>query len=633
MKSILESIQAASNEDSNSSVDAKIPSWTPRQRAFVFACISLLLTLIRFISELLNFHAARQVGLRIRITLVVECFEKALRRRDLSGAVADGTKESGADLGKVVNIIANDINTLLRMGCDLHQLYGAPAEAIVATVLLYRILGEAALIGLSILIIAIPINYYLGNRNFKLQKAYSSSRDVRISLTNELLGSIKHLKLMGFQTQWREKVLAARENELKHLLFTRINGFMLNLFWSIVPILVSFTSFLYYVQVQKQELTVPVAFTSVTLFTLLRSPLNVIPNFFLLSLQALVSVRRLESFLEEEEVEEAISALSNKSLNPEHGQLWLENATFSWHGVSNSDVFQLKNISVKFPQSGLIVVAGPTSSGKSSLLSAILGEMKLESGAVRRDKFVDGKSSFSFAGQISWLEAGRSIKSNIVFTSAFDENRYRQVLEACALEEDLLEFEDGDETRVSSQTLSGGQKARIGFARALYASSHTLILDDIFAAVDTAVQRKLYDTLQGPLVRGRRVILVTHHLKLVLQSVDHLILLRRGEIEAQGSPADLQGRGLLKDLILEEEKFQVEVDTRSELKSTTIEGEGSRVSKGHSTKTKLKEDPKLLYELEKRREGSVDWSFWTLYISASSPLAWFGVVMFTIGES
>lgn len=290
MKKILESIEEASHGDSDSATNA----WTPRQRAFVFACIALLLTFIRFISELLNFHAARQVGLRIRITLVVECFEKALRRRDLSGAVASESQDSGADLGKIVNIMATDINTLLRMGCDLHQLYGAPVEAIVAISLLYGVLGKAAFVGLSILLLAVPVNYYLGNLNFKLQRSYSASRDVRISLTNEMLGSIKFLKLQGVDSQWSDQVLKARETELKHLLRTRITGFMLNMLWSVVPILVSFSSFLYYVRVQKEELTIAVIFTAITLFTLLRSPLNVIPTFFLLSLQALVSVRRLE---------------------------------------------------------------------------------------------------------------------------------------------------------------------------------------------------------------------------------------------------------------------------------------------------------------------------------------------------
>lgn len=254
--------------------------------------------------------------------------------------------------------------------------------------------------------------------------------------------------------------------------------------------------------------------------------------------------------------------------------------------------------------------------------------MKLESGIVRRDKFVDGKSNFSFAGQTSWLEAGRSIKDNIIFTSNFDEKRYRKVLTACALDEDLAEFEDGDETRVSSHTLSGGQKARIALSRCLYSASRTLILDDVLSAVDTQVQQRLYETLKGPLVQGRRVILVTHHLGLVLPSVSHLILLQRGEIEAQGSPTELQARGLLTDLVREEEKQQVQVDSQS-CTSQKDDSDLKRKSRAAEVESKT---PKLLYELEKRREGAVRWSFWSLYIRASSPLAWLAVVLLSIGE-
>jgi ABC transporter transmembrane region len=214
-KRILECIEAG-EQDSTTSPG----QWSPRLYAFALAVCALLIVVLRFIAELINYHQARQVGLRIRLVLTVELFDKVLRRMKLNQAQSQETDEhasGAADIGTVVNFIATDINNLLRLGCDLHSLYGAPIEIVVATLFLYSLIGKAALVGVSILVLAIPINYFLGQLNASLQSAYAKARDQRILLTTEFVSSARYVKAQGIGPVWSHRINAAREEELRRL--------------------------------------------------------------------------------------------------------------------------------------------------------------------------------------------------------------------------------------------------------------------------------------------------------------------------------------------------------------------------------------------------------------------------------
>lgn len=689
--------------------------WTPRQKAFVLALVSLVFTFIRYVAELKNFHHARQVGLRLRSILVVEMFEKALKRRNISGGSSDeggkdgkrsvstassaqesdsrevdgdgeeeeeehesapllgsNGKENGkakktdhikdnrkreeedkekdessrqADVGKVVNMMASDINRLLRLGCDSHQLYGAPLELVISTVFLYRLMGWSSIVGFLLMALATPMTYYLGKKLTKLQRAWKEATDRRISLVAELITAIRFVKLQGTEERWKERVLESRRVELHKLLAQRLSSLGLTVLFVAMPITCELVTFYIYVVVQGRAMTVPVAFTAITLFEMARTPLSTIPTFIMNILESIVSVRRLEAFLSEEEVEDAMSSLKARANNANQHRSTSEvgraplrvlNGHFSWINPAevkaNQKPFSLVDINLSFPTDGLSVIVGPTASGKSSMLAALLGEMKRDSGTVELERFSStGDSLVSFAGQTPWLEAGKSIKANIIFVTPFDEERYNEVLDACALRDDLNELEDGDETRVSKETLSGGQKARLCLARALYHRSHTVLLDDVLAAVDTRVQRYLYQrALTGPLAQSRRVILVTHHLHLVLPSVDYLVILRQGHIEAAGTVEEVRSKGHDLETITSsfdddsQEAKSKEDDSTKEKDDSKAKGEVKRDSEGKDKKARL------LYDLEKRTEGNARFKSYWLYISVSNYWGWAFLMLLSV---
>ncbi|EPQ27859.1 uncharacterized protein PFL1_04603 [Pseudozyma flocculosa PF-1] len=846
MKSILTEIQIAASMEGGTANDdggrhgrgGATPTtgqaWTPRQKAFVYATIGLALTVVRFLAELQNYHHARQVGLRLRSTLVVSMFEKALKRRDLSGltrptksdaarrgaepaqtesgaasqptsasaspTIAQGSpevgsdggdgdgdeavrgpqqdgrhlgvprgatrgsqtpsvgesaglarkrswtdslrsltlrrplslssiahslrsgrsarqskdaaaaeerrraaelqreeEERGADIGKVVNMMASDINVLLRMGCDLHQLYGAPFEVTIATVFLYKLMGWSALVGFSILVAAIPLNYFWGEAAVRRQREYSSARDERMNLMTELISAMRFVKIQGIEGRWEQRVREARRNEIRKLIWSRLMSFLFELLWTTVPVLVTLISFFFYVKVAGHELTVAVAFTAIALFTMIRPPLNAIPGFLMGGLIALVSVKRLEGFLSEEEVDATVSALSrgygegfkakrsgaDESTGAEAeaeptvedddaaSELAIANGSFKWHvrrvavvgdggaaspdpNVRSADIggdaFELRNLSVSFPAQKLSVVLGPTGSGKSSLLSALLGEMlETSQGAVRRSKFdARGRSRISFAGQLPWLEAGKTVRENITFVTPWDPERYRLCVHACALDDDIAAMDDGDQTRIGAHTVSGGQKARISLARALYARSDTVLLDDVLSAVDTRVQNHLArHALTGDIARGRRIVLVTHHAHLVADQAELMVYMRSGRIEALGSPAKLRQLGLIAAHRSggggEEEEEGGGADEAGTVDPGSGDGSDNAASPpaGHSDATKPAEvgdagrtpgtrTPRLLYEAEKRRQGAVSWVFYKTYLQASKMSIWLCLILFLL---
>lgn len=561
--------------------------------------------------------------------------------------------ESQADVGKVVNMMADDINTLLRLGCDAHQLYGAPIEVIIATTFLYQLMGYSSLAGFALLVCALPLNYFVGRWYMGSATKWRKATDKRISLVTELLMAIRFIKLQGVQERWRVKIMDARIKEMWQMVIANMKEFVMIILWVAVPIACTIFTFFVYVTYQGQELTIPVAFTALTLFTMLRSPLDVIPSFAMSILRAIVSVRRLESYLAEEEIEDCISSIKRRGDIPNgryqddtDSPLSIDKGHFSWESfsqASNKNTFALRDITLTFPSVGLSVIEGPTASGKSSLLAALLGEMRRTAGNQSIPKFgKEGQCLFSFAGQVPWVEAGKSVKNNILFITPYEEHRYDMVVQACALKDDFQEWQDGDETRISKETLSGGQKARISLARALYSHSKTVFLDDILSAVDTRVQNHIYrHALIGPIAKDRRLVLVTHHAGLVLPSINYLVRLKNGKVAASGTLEELQNKGLLQESHPSSSASSIHSSSfPSSSSSNSSDDDGQTKLGSHSKNSDDDSDDcskptkdrtaRLLYDLEARNVGNVKWDCYALYLKASSPILWVSVILASI---
>ncbi|KAF8158956.1 multidrug resistance-associated ABC transporter [Mycena galopus ATCC 62051] len=627
--------------------------------AYNYAGLMFICSLLKAQFDAQHLWYGQRAATRIRSELMAAIYDKALKRKDFSGVTKESAAETkatarqetdekpattGADTGKIVNLMSGDAERIATIVNSVYPVYGAPLEFALGFTFLYQLLGWSAFSGFIAVAAGIPLNNYLAERNAKINKGILTAKDKRMGEVNELLGAIKFVKFFSWEEMWIGRAMAARNEEMAWRLKGRLNNVLFQCVWSITPILLSIISFFTYVWMGNQ-LTIAKAFTALTLFAMIRMPLNLAPMFFVEIIQARIAVDRIAIFLGEPEVSEQTSSLKHDNSKPvlpgfEDDLLGLENASFKWNQIQEtqdaaddtavSDVsindhrFELKDISVLFPD-GLTVVTGPTASGKTALLMAVLGEMMMLPGGriilSKNPSNIDeygNMHTISYAAQTPWLR-NETIRENILFGFPWNEQRYRDVLECCALNPDLEVLEDGDATEIGAKgiSLSGGQKARVALARACYARTKWVLLDDPLSAVDSHTARFLYDRLLcGPLLANRTVILVTHHVELVLPNAHYLIRMKDGRIDSQGSPEDLRSRGLLEGIAREAALEANDDDPPAPLEPTesTIEFE---LDDAETKAVKEAKKPRKLVEDEHREIGSVKWSVFQTYLAAA----------------
>ncbi|PFH45643.1 hypothetical protein AMATHDRAFT_44023 [Amanita thiersii Skay4041] len=669
-----------------------------RAKAYIYALLAFVCTMAMVQIKAQHAWLARRIGIRMRSELMASIYDKALKRKDSSGIVDNikrdekltenpvpqatnnnrskkqeterkyditGNPQAGADVGKIVNLMAVDANMVAEIVCNLYIVYGVPFELLVVGTYLYRLLGWSAFVGFFALLAGWPLNRWATKRGIKIQKGTMAARDKRMTILTELITSVKFIKFFAWENPWIQRTLDAREVEMKWISEARLNAVFIQLIWGVAPVLVSVISFFLYV-LQGNQLTVSVAFTSIALFTMIQLPLNTIPTWIIQVLQANIALERIAVYLNEEEVTPRVSSLKADSkqirtLAEDEEGLGLENASFKWNqvevtknvnkadklaiplkqsassshghivvddGLTTADTFmdvpnhrfELQDINVRFPDGQLTMVTGPTASGKTALLMAVLGEMTTINGRIVMSKDMSKvdenglMSSISYAAQTPWLRH-QSIRDNILFDSLFDEERYNAVIECCALRPDLDMLEDGDATEIGARgvNISGGQKARVALARAVYARAKYVLLDDPLSAVDSHTSRLLFEKLLcGPLLANRTVVLVTHHVDLVLPGAYYLVSMLDGRIDIQGTIKDLRAQGILEEITSDESVGPTAPEIAAEVEAV----EGDKKADGVTKK------PRKLVSEEHRETGGVKWSIYKSYLKASSYWIW-----------
>ncbi|KAJ6452790.1 hypothetical protein C8R45DRAFT_1223373 [Mycena sanguinolenta] len=602
-------------------------------KAYVFAILMFIFSVAKSQVKAQHLWFIRRACTRLRSELMAAIYDKALKRRDFSGAVEQKEgKANAANTGKIINLMASDSD---KISSTLLSLYDTPMEIIIASVLLYRLLGISAFAGALFLLLGWPLNSYLSRRSLHIHKGLLKAKDARMGILTELISAVKIIKFFGWQQRWIDRGLAAREEEMRWMTKARLNTIGLNSLWIMAPILISIVSFFTYVMLGNQ-LTIGTAFTAIALFNMIRQPLEDLPSFIMGLIQARVSLHRVGVYLDEAEVSEQVSTLKKDRFGPastesEDDCLGFENASFKWNEDEQSDdtdhKFELKNLSIIFPEGKLTVVTGPTASGKTALLMAALGEMiSLPGGRLimaKNTSKVDAHGNMhaiSYAAQMPWLQH-RSIKDNILFGYPLDETRYNEVVECCALRPDFDIWEDGDLTEIGDNgiSLSGGQKARVALARAVYAKTKYVLLDDPLSAVDSHTSRTLYEKcLRGPLLANRTVILVTHHLQLVLPGAHYVLRMLDGRIDKQGTIAELRAQGVL-DHITHDAAVEIK---KEHLVVAPKESVGTLGDAGEPKK------PRKLVQDEHREIGAgpsfqrFEWKIYVSYLKASSYTIW-----------
>lgn len=569
-----------------------------------------------------------------------------------------GESDEQANLGTIINLMSVDSFKVAEITAYLHFLVAAaPTQLIVSIVLLYQVMGYSAIPGFIVMCFLLPINIGFARGFASTQKKIMAATDKRINATNEILQNIRIIKYFAWEHRFGVIVDEKRRNELKALR----NRFLLWAVavgvWNTVPIVITFFSFFFYTVIEDKPLYPSVAFTAISLFMLLRYPLDQLGDMIAHVQESKVSIDRIEEFLSEEETDK-FEQLGRENID-ENGNrvIGFRDATFIWGSKTTvaedgSMAFRLLDLDVEFQIGKLNVITGPTGCGKSSMLMALLGEMTVMKGRVylpggrsREDVRPDPETGLAetcaYVAQQAWL-VNASIKENILFSAPFDEERYKDVIVACALEHDLEILDNGDETLVGEKgiTLSGGQKQRISLARAVYSNSKHILLDDCLSAVDSHTAQWIFSNcLMGPLMRHRTCILVSHNIQLCVPLADYVVTMSNGRITGKGSAAEVIASGKLGDELLQKSvpgsahvsrvPSRVPSSVGEESGAATLINEPDGSGQPAKAKVAKKEIKKQDAMDENKAVGAVQWPVLKLYLQAMGKW-WFWVVAVSI---
>ncbi|XP_035215555.1 multidrug resistance-associated protein 1-like [Stegodyphus dumicola] len=367
-------------------------------------------------------------------------------------------------------------------------------------------------------------------------------KDLRTKLMNEIMNGIKVLKLYAWESSFIKEIMKLRNKEVASLKAQAYLNGAVTFAFACAPFLVSLASFATFVLIDSNNvLDANRAFVSLSLFNILRVPTALLPMIITFTAMFVVSLKRINAFLQSDEID--LDAVQHDP--SEKAPVVIKDGTFSW---TKEDPPVLSNLNFQAEEGELVAVVGQVGSGKSSLLAALLGDMVKWSGKV------NVKGSVAYVPQQAWIQ-NATLKKNVLFTKSYDSKRYKTVLDACALTQDLEILPGGDQTEIGEKgiNLSGGQKQRVSLARAVYNDADIYYFDDPLSAVDVHVGKHIFEQVIGPqgLLKNKTRILVTHRIT-VLPEVNTIVVLQNGKVTEVGSYAELLAKkGAFADFLIQ----------------------------------------------------------------------------------
>ncbi|XP_072320134.1 multidrug resistance-associated protein 1-like [Eucyclogobius newberryi] len=502
--------------------DASSPVW----KGLLYAVVLFLLSSLQSLLFHQYMYHCFSVGMRLKTTLTGLLYRKCL-------VMSSGARQQCA-AGEVIALASADVQKLMDLVVYINSIWTAPLEIALCFYFLWLLLGPSALAGLSVVFLLFPLNGFITTLRAKLQELQLGFMDGRIKLMTEIVSGMKILKFYAWEEVFQRRVGALRDGELAALKKSQILYCVSLASFASSSFLVMLTVFGVYVLTDDRNiLDAQKIFVSAALINILKTPLSQLPFAISTAAQAVVSLKRLTNFLQQDEVKE--DSVLRLDYSADAPAIEVHAGYFSW---SKDSTPFLSSINLMVERGALVAIVGPVGSGKSSLLAAILGEMERRSGSVST------RGSVAFVPQQAWT-LNASLKENILFGAPRSESWYHRVLEACALLPDLELLPAGDSSEIGEKglNLSGGQRQRISLARAIYRKSDIYLFDDPLSAVDAHVGQHIFERVMGPngLLRGRTRILVTHGASLLPQC-DVVLVLEEGRISESGSFSQLMDR-------------------------------------------------------------------------------------------
>ncbi|XP_040591287.1 ATP-binding cassette sub-family C member 12 isoform X2 [Mesocricetus auratus] len=536
-------------------------------------CLCLALFVTEFTKVLfwaLAWAINYRTAIRLKVALSTLVFENLLSFKTLTHISA----------GEVLNILSSDSYSLFEAALFCPLPATIPILMVVCAVYAFFILGSTALVGICIYIIFIPIQMFMAKLNSAFRRSAISVTDKRVQTMNEFLTCIKLIKMYAWEKSFINTIHDIRKREknlLKKAGYVQSGNSALAPIVSTIAIVSTFTCHIFL----KRKLTAPVAFSVMAMFNVMKFSIAILPFSVKAMAEASVSLRRMKkiliaksppSYVTQPEDPDTVLLLANATLTWEQEvsrrsdppkaqddkrrifkkqrpELYSEQNP-SAQGVASPELQSgspksvLHNISFVVRKGKVLGICGNVGSGKSSLISALLGQMQLQKGVVA----VNGP--LAYVSQQAWIFHG-NVRENILFGEKYNHQRYQHTVHVCGLQKDLSSLPYGDLTEIGERgvNLSGGQRQRISLARAVYANRQLYLLDDPLSAVDAHVGKLVFEECIKKTLKGKTVVLVTHQLQF-LESCDEVILLEDGEICEKGTHKELmEERGRYAKLI------------------------------------------------------------------------------------
>jgi ABC-type multidrug transport system fused ATPase/permease subunit len=576
----------------------------------------------------------------------------ALLRKSL---IADAKTKHDFSPGKVTSLMSTDLARIdLAVGLLPFGLT-FPVPVIIAIALLIHNIGVSALAGIAVFILAVLLTSSSMKRLMMMRRGATVFTDQRISLMREILLNMKIIKFYSWEDAYEKEIVDRRSKETRIIFkIQTIKNFLIAMSVSL-PALISMIAFLVLFAVRNDK-NPGAIFASLSLFSVLANQVLMLPLALATSADAMVGLNRVRQYLQsgdhgvqygdditddsDSSFTETDSDVDVKDQLADDVAIELKNATFEWDIFPdneesddstpeiNEEVEEVKSttdddknnkeekvafkgfhdISFQIKKNEFVIITGPIGSGKSSLLTALSGFMTKSAGQLRY------QSKPLLCSQPPWVQ-NATVRQNITFGEEYDPKWYDAVIAACSLEDDLENFPAGDRTEIGERgiTLSGGQKARISLARAVYSKQSILLFDDVLSAVDSRVGRHIVDSCFLDLLKNQTRVLATHQLSLI-ESADRVLFLNGDGTINIGTVNELLAQSEAFVQLMAFSKHSEEEEKTEEEVLDELAEEGESLALQLTAKDGKGEISGVLFNEEERAKNQITWSVYRNYM-------------------
>ncbi|XP_074263121.1 putative ABC transporter C family member 15 [Silene latifolia] len=578
------------------------------QSGYLIAVCFLCAKVVETTAERQWIFGARQLGLRLRSALISHIYRK--------GLVLSSQARQAHTGGEIINYMSVDVQRITDFIWYMNKLWMLPVQISLAIFVLHTSLGLGSLAGLAATLIVMGFNVPLTRMQKKYQSKIMDAKDARMKATSEVLRNIKTIKLQAWDNQFIDKLQGLRSIESNWIWISlRLAAIGAFIFWG-SPTFISIATFGACL-LMGIPLTAGSVLSALATFRMLQDPIFALPDLLNVIAQAKVSVDRVAYFLQEEEIQH--DAIEFVPVGGTRFAIDIDKGKFSWdpHGKTPT----LDGVNLQITRGMKVAICGTVGSGKSSLLSAIIGEIEKISGSVK----ISG--SKAYVPQSPWILTG-NIRENILFGNPYDAVKYDRTVKACALTKDFELFSHGDLTEIGERgiNMSGGQKQRIQIARAVYQDADIYLLDDPFSAVDAHTGTQLFQECLMGVLRDKTILYVTHQVEF-LPAADHILVMQNGRITQAGN---------FNELLEQNIGFEVLVGAHNQALESILAVEGSQSTLSQNqyhSETKpsseqiqrkdsvednleeIKEKQGKLIQDEEREKGSIDKEVYWQYLT------------------